>query len=252
MSIPTEDDWRSEPWGIDTPWAYKNFHGKTSEEAIQLFEENAFLYQEDVWYMPKQVFGYYLRAFMAYLASTSAEGDAASCFISLIKYKAQHEPDTLVPLWSEIDSTLQKLADYQEYFEADWLIYGSFRTHIHAIVEAGFKTSFDTTQPEIVPQGCDISQMARGFAYPVALAVAAQVFANSGIPQITAKSTRQEILEILGPPDDARGGPHSKFGNIPDWFRYNRTDCVIRFQCDGSRITSVMFLRRDDDYHSLT
>jgi len=62
MDIPTEDDWRSEPWDLDVEYAYSNFHGKTMAEAIQLFEENALRHEEDVLFMPSRVFGYYLRA----------------------------------------------------------------------------------------------------------------------------------------------------------------------------------------------
>ena len=46
MNIPSEADWRSEPWNIDTPYAYKNFFGKTLAEGFNLFVENALRYQE--------------------------------------------------------------------------------------------------------------------------------------------------------------------------------------------------------------
>jgi len=41
MNIPTEEDWRSEPWDLDIPHAYKHFLGKNIDESIALFEEDA-------------------------------------------------------------------------------------------------------------------------------------------------------------------------------------------------------------------
>ena len=58
MQVPSEDDWRSEPWGTDTPYAYTHFYGLTIAEAAELFEDNALRYLEDVMFMPHCVFRY--------------------------------------------------------------------------------------------------------------------------------------------------------------------------------------------------
>ena len=67
--IPTEADWRSEPWDLDIPHAYQHFAGKSHEQAVELFQENAIYYQEDVMFMPRKCFPFYLRAYMEYLLS---------------------------------------------------------------------------------------------------------------------------------------------------------------------------------------
>lgn len=54
--IPTEADWRSEPWDLDVPHAYQHFVGKSHEQAVALFQENALLNQEDVMFMPRACF----------------------------------------------------------------------------------------------------------------------------------------------------------------------------------------------------
>jgi hypothetical protein len=242
MNVPTEDDWRSEVWSLDTEWAYKNFHGKTAEEAVPLFEESALIYQEDLTYMPSRVFGYYLKAYITYLMSAAARGDSdgASCFISLINFRIEHKRDDIIPLWPEIEPVLKKLAEHQDDFEAEWVIYGSFRARIHEIVRQGFNTSFDTTVPEIVPESVTLREMAFGVRI-VPLPVAVQVFRNSGIDQIDSASRKPDILRVFGPPDNAGGGDHPKYGHVPDWIRYDRPDCVIRFEFDGDSISNVMF-----------
>lgn len=52
LSIPTEDDWRSEPWCLDIPIAYEHFSGKSLSEAVSMFDDNAICYQEDDVFRP--------------------------------------------------------------------------------------------------------------------------------------------------------------------------------------------------------
>jgi hypothetical protein len=243
MNVPTEDDWRSEVWSLDTEWAYKNFHGKTAEEAVPLFEESALIYQEDLTYMPSRVFGYYLKAYITYLMSDAARGDpdGASCFISLINFRIEHDRDDIIPLWPEIEPVLEKLAEHQDVFEAEWVIYGSFRARIHEIVLQGFHTSFETAVPEIVPESVTLREMVHAIRV-VPFPVAVQVFRNSGIDPIDSAARKPDILRVFGPPDHAGGGDHPKYGHIPDWIRYDRPDCVVRFEFDGDSISNVMFM----------
>lgn len=246
INVPSEDDWRSEEWGLDAEWAYRKFHGKTMEEAVRLFEDNAMVCQEDVMFMPSRVFAYYLRAYMAYLMSDAAKGDSdgASCFISLINFKAEHKRDDIDPLWPEIEPVLRRLAEQQEDFDAEWVCYGSFRSRIHDIVQRGFTASFDTAIPEVVPQSVTLREMGFG-VHRVPLPVAVQVFRNSGIDQIDSASQKPDILRVFGTPDEAGGGDHPSYGHIPDWIRYDRPDCVIRFEFDGNSISNIMFISND-------
>jgi hypothetical protein len=244
MSIPTEDDWRSEPWDLDTESAYKHFHGKSIDESIPFFEENALHYQEDLMFMPSRAFGYYLRAYISYLLTAKArdDSDAASCFVSLIDFKAKEKPEDLGPLWSEIEPVLKMLADEQNLTD-DWVFYGSLRSRIADIVARGFPVSFDTDLRELVPDSVTISRMAAfGGSRPVSMAIASQIFANSGLTEITDASTKEEILRILGPPDDSGGGQRFKSGVVPLWIRYNHAESVIRFELDGGRIKNVIFM----------
>ena len=243
MHVPSEDDWRSEEWSLDTGWAYKNFHGKTTEEAVQLFKENALIYQEDVMYMPSRVFGYYLKAYIKYLMSDAAKGDSdgASCFISLINFKAEYKRDDIVPLWLEIEPVLKRLAEKQDDFDAGWAAYGSFRSRVHEIVQRGFSASFDTAIPEIVPQSVTLREMGFG-VHAASFPVAVQVFRNSGIDQIDVTSRKSDILRIFGPPARAGGGKHPIAGHIPDWSQYDSPDCVLHFVFDGDSISNVIFM----------
>jgi hypothetical protein len=136
--VPTIDDWRSEPWNeddFDIAWAFKDFQGKTFEEAVGMFEEDALRYQENVVWMPSRGFGSYVRAYMAYLVSpkSAEDSDGASCFIGLIESKARSQPADIKPLWPEISSVLEHLAANQSYYDANIEIYGDFQQRVQAI-----------------------------------------------------------------------------------------------------------------------
>lgn len=138
LTVPTLEDWHSEPWDLDIPYAFKHFNGKTVEEAVRLFEENALCHQEDLMFMPSRVFGYYLRAYLAYLLSSASasDSDGASCFIGLIEHKLQWKPADIRPLWPEIRPVLERLAAHQPFFDADPEIYGSFQQRAEALFAA--------------------------------------------------------------------------------------------------------------------
>lgn len=133
--VPTEADWRSEPWDLDIPHAYKHFAGRTFEQAVGLFKEHALYYQEDVMFMPRACFPFYARAYMAYLMSVDSRGDAdgASCFFGLAKCRAQdiNKDEALVHAFIDC---LEHLAQRQEFYDADVSIYGSFAERARQIL----------------------------------------------------------------------------------------------------------------------
>lgn len=125
--VPSETDWRSEPWDLDMPYAYKHFAGKSFEEAVELFKENALRYQEDVMFMPRACFPYYARAYMAYLMSENSveDADGASCFFGLADVRAD-DIKTDRNLVTEFIVCLDHLAKRQSLYDADIDIYGNF------------------------------------------------------------------------------------------------------------------------------
>lgn len=138
QTVPTLEDWHSEPWDLDIPYAFKHFYGKTVEESVPLFEENALCYQEDLMFMPSRVFGYYLRAYLAYLLSSASanDSDGASCFIGLIRHKLQSHPADIRPLWPEIRPVLEHLAAHPQFFDSNPKIYGRFQRQVERIFTA--------------------------------------------------------------------------------------------------------------------
>jgi hypothetical protein len=245
MEIPTDDDWLMpiDPDSLDVAWAYKNFHGKSFEEGVRLFEENAINYQEDLMYMPAPVFGFYIGSYIAYLVSEAArsDSDGASCFVGLIRFKAEHDPATITPYWTIIEPALRYVVEHQDDYEADWEIYGSFRATAREILERGFPLTFETRPLEIVPESVTIEGMRYGTRH-LSWPVAVQVLRHSGFEGIDEGSTRPDILRVFGTPETSGGGEHPEYGRIPDWIRYERFSSDLRFEFEGDSISGVTFI----------
>lgn len=242
-SVPNEEDWRSDTWDVDTPYAYERFNGKTHAEAETLFHTNPVSLIEDLISMPNRVFIFYVKAYITYLLSMDSEGnsDAASCFIWLVDHMSEHQRESVLPLWCEIEPVLKKLACQQEFYDADWCIYGDFRTKIRSIAQRGFPVSFDTDLPEVVPANATVSRMAYSNS-TVSLAIASQIFSNSGLSLNSNRVTRNDLVAIFGNPDDTGGGLLSEFGFIQEWVRYHRIECQLLFRFDGESVSAVVFM----------
>ena len=124
---PTEDEWHSEQWCLDAEAAYEVFSGKSLDEALSMFAEDALNRQEDLMFMPAICFRFYLPAYLSYLASGEAKGDCdgASCVFELV----DHRLDDLLldaDLLRQTAEAIAYVGGRQEWYGAPTAIYGSF------------------------------------------------------------------------------------------------------------------------------
>ena len=126
--IPSDADWRSEPWSLDTECAYEHFFGKSLPEAIALLEENALYYEEDLMFMPAQCLRFYIDAYMDYLLSDRSVGDSdgASSFFGLVEVRCEDIKAFSSNTVQSVKSVLNRLASQQTSYDAAPEIYGSF------------------------------------------------------------------------------------------------------------------------------
>ena len=135
--VPSELDWRpkGETLVMDEACAYRNFAGKSFDEAVALFEQCALAYQEDLVYMPPACFKFYMQAYVSYLDSDAARGDSdgASCFFDVIKLRkkdVQADED----LRTLLVQMLNQISKRQTWFDADEGIYGSFAERATSVI----------------------------------------------------------------------------------------------------------------------
>jgi hypothetical protein len=130
-SVPTEKHWNmlENAIDLDISCAYRNFNGKTHEQAVAMFVESTLVHQEDVMWMPFDCFSFYVHAYMQYLQSDESIGDSdgASCFFSVVGFRLNEILNLDDSLVGPISVTLEFIGDNQRRFDADDDIYGSFR-----------------------------------------------------------------------------------------------------------------------------
>ena len=126
--IPSEADWHSEPWGIDTPHAYEHFYGLDVEAARDKVEALPTVVCEDFLYMPAPCLWLYLIAYMEYLLSplSQHDSDAASQFFAYVGERLPAIEQGSEFLLTHLRKTLSLLGASQEWFDADPQIYGDF------------------------------------------------------------------------------------------------------------------------------
>jgi hypothetical protein len=81
------------------------------------------------------------------------------------------------------------------------------------------------------------------FDFPLAM----ERLIQRGISSISQTSTLDDVLEVLGQPDEAGGNVPSSIGYIWPWIRYRGNDCQIRFEFDKemSSIRNISVIEKD-------
>lgn len=139
MKIPNKHEWGIvEKDNLDAEWAFKQFAGKSLNDAEEMFRENALYYQEDLISMPSIAFNCYAPVFAKYILSDYAESDSdgASSFLYMIielleANRSLAEPKTVKLLMDAAKLVTNK----QGYYDADIDIYGEFSELYNKILQ---------------------------------------------------------------------------------------------------------------------
>lgn len=133
MKIPTSADWgKIDHDDLDADWAYKTFLGKSFDDAVAMFQENALYYQEDLQSMPAAAFNFYAPALVKYITSPHAAGDSdgASSFLHMVSWMLKTQRNIMS---SETEllllSAAEQVSRNQAFYGADVNIYGEFKDH---------------------------------------------------------------------------------------------------------------------------
>jgi hypothetical protein len=130
MRIPTSADWGDiNHDDLDADWAYKEFLGKSFDEAVTMFQENALYYQEDLQSMPTSAFNFYAPALVKYITSPQAAGDSggASSFLHMVSWMLKTQRHIIsVETEKLLLSAAEQVSKNQAFYQADICIYGEF------------------------------------------------------------------------------------------------------------------------------
>jgi len=127
--IPGPIEWSGYKDDLDVWHAHKLFFGKPMSDVQHFFGGTQSIERADeLLFMPRQAFQYYVFAFADFLLSDKAIGDpdSASPFLRLLVAREERDSGSVAQIYSELLSTIEYVASHQSTYEADRNIYGNF------------------------------------------------------------------------------------------------------------------------------
>jgi hypothetical protein len=128
--IPGAKEWHGYEADLDVRYAHKLLFGKSTSEVVTHFADARCIERADeLLYMPRAAFQYYIFAFVEYIRSAQAakDSDAGSVFLRLLADREKKDPGSVRAIYSELRDAVHFVAENQEYFAASPDIYGSFK-----------------------------------------------------------------------------------------------------------------------------
>jgi hypothetical protein len=127
--VPGKEEWAGYERDLDVRHAYRQMFGKTIDEVQILFGGVQSIGRADeLLFMPRHAFRYYVRAFAQYAMSPEAAGDSAtaSSFLHLLIAREKRDPGSVSQVFMQLEPAVDFIAGHQDYFEADPSIFGDF------------------------------------------------------------------------------------------------------------------------------
>lgn len=127
--IPGRDAWSGYEDDLDVKYAHKLLFGKSTAEVQQYFGGTRSIERADeLLFMPRRAFQYYVFAFAEFVVSDAAvkDSDSASPFLLLLVNREKRDPGSVSEIYLELRSVVEFVASHQDRYEADPDIYGSF------------------------------------------------------------------------------------------------------------------------------
>jgi len=140
--IPGADEWRGYESDLDVKYAHKLFFGKSVAEVQEYFGSSQSIERADeLLFMPRAAFQYYVLAFAMFIMSDQAIGDSdsASSFLRLLINREKKDAGSVSTIYLSLQDTVELVASHQQDFDADIDIYGNFpelANEIHELVGA--------------------------------------------------------------------------------------------------------------------
>src|SRR5262245_39426449 len=128
--IPGAKEWQGYEDDLDVRYAHSLLFGKSTTEVVEHFADARCIERADeLLFMPRAAFQYYVFAFVEYICSAQAkhDADAGSVFLRLLANREQKDPGSVKAIYLELRETVSFVAQNQEYFDASPDIYGDFR-----------------------------------------------------------------------------------------------------------------------------
>jgi hypothetical protein len=127
--VPGADEWAGYKDDLDVRHAHKLMFGKTREEVQNLFGGVRSIQRADeLLFMPRRAFQYYVLAFGDFVVSEAAHNDpdSASPFLRLLVAREERDQGSVAQIYGVIRPYVDHVASNQARYDADVTIYGAF------------------------------------------------------------------------------------------------------------------------------
>ena len=139
MHIPKKEDWgKIKDIDIERQYAFNMFIGKSIDQALEMCKLHAQSYQEELQSMPKIPFNFYAPVLANYIISSNAKGDSdgASTFLNMVAWMFETQRGIINPETEALlTSAAKAVSENQEFYEASFEIYGSFKDQYFKILQ---------------------------------------------------------------------------------------------------------------------
>jgi hypothetical protein len=129
MNIPGVEEWAGHS-DVDASNVHAFWFGKSLDEMQEFFPGRQSIQRgEELLFMPRRAFQFYIFAFAQYVMSEAAVGDAegASSFLKTLTGRETGDPGSVAQIFEQLQTTIEFVAESQSRYGADHNLYGDFR-----------------------------------------------------------------------------------------------------------------------------
>jgi hypothetical protein len=130
MNIPGAEEWARHNDDIDARNVHAFWFGKSLDDVQQYFAGGQSAQRgNELLFMPRRAFQFYIFAFAQYVMSDAAIGDAegASAFLKFLTARETEDPGSVSQIYEPLQNTIEFVAESQSRFAAAHAAHGSFR-----------------------------------------------------------------------------------------------------------------------------
>ena len=136
MKIPDDEEWAGYKNDLDASYAHDLWFGRSLDDMQKDFPGGRSIERGDeLLFMPRRAFQFYVFAFAQYVMSDAAIGDAdaASSFLGFLKAREKRDPGSVATIYDRLQPTIEFVAESQTRFSAGHDVYGVFREKAAAL-----------------------------------------------------------------------------------------------------------------------
>lgn len=129
LKVPGPIEWSGYESDLDVRDAHRMMFGKSIQDVQDLFGDvHSISRADELLFMPRGAFQYYVLAFAEFMKSERARGDpdSASSFLRLLLAREQRDPGSVSRIYQDLAPVVAFVSANQTRFDAGPEIYGTF------------------------------------------------------------------------------------------------------------------------------